>query len=363
MKKIILIVAAVALLASPALAVDWNFYGSARMATFYVSRDYGDGEGDLSGEGTRFNGTQDEDDNVNWELQGNSRLGATVKAENVGGRFEFGVNESSITSRRLYGTWNFGAATLKVGKDYSPTSQFISGQAFDGDLGLLGIGTGYSSRNGQVALSFGGFEVALIDPSSAGIVKNMTTGDVDQYLPKIEATWGMAFDTWNFNIDGGFQYYEIENAGAGANSEDVDVTSYTVGADGGVNFGPAYVKGAFTWGKNWAEAGWHISSNQAVYDGDDNVWDIDSWQAALVAGFKFTDQLTFEGGFGYRSDDSDAPDEDEDEQYSYYLQSVIAMAPGVWLIPEVGYYDLKNDIEGDDEGNFFYLGAKWQIDF
>ncbi|MGD8725403.1 MAG: hypothetical protein PVG00_15785, partial [Desulfobacterales bacterium] len=74
MKKIILIVAAVALLASPALAVDWNFYGSARMATFYVSRDYGDGEGDLSGEGTRFNGTQDEDDNVNWELQGNSRL-------------------------------------------------------------------------------------------------------------------------------------------------------------------------------------------------------------------------------------------------------------------------------------------------
>ena len=361
MKKIILVIAAVALLASPAMAVDWNFYGSARMATFYVSRDYGDGSGDVSGKGTVFNGDQDKDDNVNWELQGNSRLGATVKGENVGGRFEFGINESDVTSRRIYGTWDFGAATLKVGKDYSPTSQFISGQVFDGDLGLLGIGTGYSSRNGQIALSFGGFEVALIDTGSAGIIRGMTTGDVDEYLPKIEAGWGMAFDTWNFNIQGGYQWYEIEKAGAA--NEDVDVTSYTIGADAGVNFGPLYVKGAFTWGTNWANAGWHISTYGASYDGDDDTDDVDSWQGALVAGFKFTDQLTFEGGFGYRNDDSDAPGEDEYEQYSYYVQAVISLAPGVWMIPEVGYYDLDDDIGDEVDGDQLYVGAKWQIDF
>jgi hypothetical protein len=367
MKKIILVIAAVALLASPAMAVDWNFYGSARMATFYESRDYGNGSGDLSGKGTQFNGDQDQDAEVSWALQGNSRLGATVKAENVGGRVELGLKtgdsggDADVGTRRIFGTWDFGAATLKVGKDYSPTSQFISGQVYDGDLGLLGIGTGYSSRNSQIALSFGGFEVALLDPRSGGIIRGMTTGDVDHYIPKIEAGWGMSFDTWNFKLNGGFQTYEIE--GAGVADEDVDVTSWTLGADAGVNFGPAYVKAAINYGTNWANAGWHISSNGAVYDGDDGTDDVDSLMGALVAGFKFTDQLTFEGGFGYRDDDPDAPGQDNDEQFSYYLQAVISLAPGVWIIPEVGYYDLKDDINGDDEGDFLYLGAKWQIDF
>ena len=84
MKKLIIVIAAVALLASPALAVDWNFYGSARMATFYESRDYGDGQGDLSGKGTAFNGDQDEDTQLQWQMQTNSRLGATVKAVSLG---------------------------------------------------------------------------------------------------------------------------------------------------------------------------------------------------------------------------------------------------------------------------------------
>jgi hypothetical protein len=123
MKKLILIIAALALMASPALAVDWNFYGSARMATFYNSRDFGDGENAA--------GTDDKDAEVQWNLQGNSRLGATVKAENISGRFEFGINESTVTSRRIFGVWDFGAAKLKVGKDYTPVKQFISGQAFD----------------------------------------------------------------------------------------------------------------------------------------------------------------------------------------------------------------------------------------
>ena len=39
MKKLILAIAALALIASPALAADWNMYGSARMATFYVTTD------------------------------------------------------------------------------------------------------------------------------------------------------------------------------------------------------------------------------------------------------------------------------------------------------------------------------------
>ena len=366
MKKLIIAIAAVALLASPALAVDWNFYGSARMATFYESRDFGNGSGDLSPQaGGTFAGDQDEDTRFSWELQSNSRLGARVKAENISGRVEFGITDSAgdnnVTSRLIYGVWDFGAAKLKVGKDYSPTSQFISTQAYDGDIGLLGRGTGYSGRNGQISLSFGGFEVALIDSSSAGIISGMTTGDVDEYLPKIEAGWGMSFDTWNFGVQGGFQTYQVESAGAA--DEDVDVTSYTLGANVGVNFGPIYVKAAATFGTNWANAGWHISSNGATYDGDDDTDDVDSYQVAGVVGWKFTDQLSFEFGTGYREDESDAPGEDTDDNWESYINATVSLAPGVWLIPEIGYTDLGDDIDGDDEGDRYYIGAKWQIDF
>ena len=388
MKKIILVIAAVALLASPAMAVDWNFYGSARMATFYSSRDFGDG--------LNAAGTDNEDAEVQWALQSNSRLGATVKGENVGGRFEFGINESNVSSRRIYGTWDFGAATLKVGKDYTPISQFISAQAFDGDLGLLGIGTMYGSRRGQVALSFGGFEIALID-ASTGLVSGMdaaatvdapattalptfvvratnpafTGGDVDEILPKIEAKFGMSFDTWNFAVAGGYQYYEIEDvvSPVDGTTDDVEVDSWTLGADGGVNFGPVYVKAAVSFGQNVGDAGWHIPGNRtsggfATFDGDDDIDDVDTLMWALVGGFKFTDQLTFEGGVGWREDDSDAPGTDEDDALEAYINATIALAPGVWVIPEVGYRDYGDGQQPNvDEGDAFYLGAKWQIDF
>jgi hypothetical protein len=169
----------------------------------------------------------------------------------------------------------------------------------------------------------------------------------------------MAFDTWNFQVHGGYQYFEIENAGAA--NEDVDVDSWVVGGSAGLNLGPFYVKTNLSTGQNMGNAGW--GGNTASYDGDDQAKDIDTVQGLLAAGFKFTDQLTFEAGVGYRKDESDFADEDEDETTAAYLQAVISLAPGVWIIPEVGMYDYNDDLDGDDEGDEFYLGAKWQIDF
>ena len=391
MKKLILAIAVVALIASPALAVDWNFYGSARMATFYDSRDYGDGRNPSD--------TGSDDADLQWDLQGNSRVGATVKAENLKGQFELGLKgsgtgDTDAGTRRIYGVWDFGAGSLKVGKDYTPISQFISGQAFDGDLGLLGVGTMYGNRTGQIALSFGGFEIALITPNS-GLASGMsadttitsqpgplpaspvtdvnpdfTGGDVDEYFPKIEAKYGMAFDMFNFNVRGGYQIYTIEDVLSPANGKtnDIDIQSYILGVDAGVNFGPAYVKAAFSFGTNWGNAAWNLDGNRgnssvAIFDGDDDVKDTDSWMAALVAGFKFTDQMSFEAGFGYRNDDPDVKGEDEDEVWEAYGQAVISLAPGVWLVPEIGYTDYMDDSAGDDQGDRLYIGAKWQIDF
>lgn len=375
MKKIILAIAVVALLASPAMAVDWNFYGSSRMATFYISTDSIDSTVNpynVAGApniGINDAGTQ-------WQLQGNSRLGANVKAENVKGRVELGLGASDAHDgtagvRLLYGDWNFGAATLRVGKSYTPTSQFISGQVFAADLGLLGVGTSYGRRVPGLQLMFGGFTVALLE-SGADAGSRWTSftdagGDLDSYFPKLEVGWGMSMDTWNFNLMGGYQY--VESQDTGPNSEDVDVSSWVVGGDVGFNFGPAYLKGAVSYGQNWSNARWSdlgVVDNTAaggIFDGDDDCEDSDNFQGSLVGGFKFTDTLTFELGYGYRYADSDANNYDKDEAWNLYGQAVIAMAPGVWLIPEAGYFDFMDGPFGEDQGDEFYLGAKWQIDF
>jgi hypothetical protein len=414
MKKLTILIAAVALVcfSVPAMAVDWNFYGNARMSTFYVSTDYGDF--------TNPSKTDNEDAELDWSFQGNSRIGANVKAENLKGQFEFGVSSDSsgggnVSARRLYGEWMFGDAMyLKVGKDYTPVSQFISGQVFDGDLGLLGIGTQYGNREAQVAFGFGGFEISLIQPHTtliAGMQSSGTSvyipasgvfvssqptatkfkGDVDSVLPKIEAKWGMSFDAWNFNIMGGYQYYSIQDVTSFDNpgtTGDVDVTSYVVGGDMGFNFGPAYVKGSASYGQNIGNAAWGINSGvngrnggfddggiaaagstgwttyqggYAVWDGDDGTNDTNTFMGALVAGLKVSDMLSFEAGFGYRYDD---PDKADDVQpWAVYVQSVIALAPGVYVIPEIGYYDFDQDSSGANTGSLFYAGGKWQINF
>jgi len=50
---------------------------------------------------------------------------------------------------------------------------------------------------------------------------------------------------------------------------------------------------------------------------------------------------------------------------SIYGNVVITLAPGVYLAPEVGYYDWMDSAAAtnNDEGSQWYAGAKWQIDF
>ncbi len=395
MKKLTILIAALALVcfSVPAMAVDWNFYGNARVTTFYESRDFGDG--------TNAAGTDDEDQDLQWDLQGNSRIGATIKAENVNARFEFGVTDSDVTSRRIFGVWNFGAGKLKVGKDYTPITTFVSGQVFNSDDGLLDTGNVYGRRKAQIGFEFGRFQVALVQQSS-GFIRGLTAtettfitvpnpnpgqppitspvvdttetnGDVDEILPKLEARFGMGFDTWNFNVFGGAQYFSIEDVESledPGSTDDLDVTSWCIGGDAGVNFAAFYIKAGLSYGQNIGDAGWSgdgpydsYQGGFAMWDGDDDTNETYTFQGLLVAGYKMSDMLSFEAGGGYRHDRTDEGIDRDTKPWAVYLQSSIQMAPGVFVIPEVGYYDLDNAPNDDEAGSVFYIGGKWQINF
>ena len=99
MKKLIILMTAVALVCFgvPAMAVDWNFYGSARIQTFWNSTDNGDSGSEEFG----MNPTDgDEDAELQWKWSSGSRIGATVKAEN-----EYRISHSSCSSWNRQGCY------------------------------------------------------------------------------------------------------------------------------------------------------------------------------------------------------------------------------------------------------------------
>jgi hypothetical protein len=373
MKKLIAIFA-VLLLAAPAMAADWSFYGSQRMATFYVADDFGDAQ--VNGE--------DNDWGLQWDFQGNSRLGAHVKADKVRGQIELGLKGSDgsdidVGTRRAYGVWKFADnAELKVGKDYSPVTRFISGQVFGSDDGLLGSGNFYGKRPGQIGLTLGSFDIAfitnaLVTSSYLPALSVAPAGsDPDWNVPKVEASYLLKLGSFDIRPFGGVQYFQVSSTdttvAAGTLTDDIDVWSYVVGLDSMVNIGAFYLGGQFAYGINWSNANWAnartgTAGSFAIIDGADDTKDATSWTAMLVAGLKFTPTLKFEVGAGYRSDDPDVNGLDADEMWQIYGQAVVTLAPGVYIIPEAGYLDKMDNFAGNDEGYQWYAGAKWQIDF
>jgi len=412
MKKytiIFLALALTAVFAVTAVANEWNLYGNARMATFYTSRDYGkifQSEDNPSGDDqfgrSNFKSTQ-------WALQGNSRIGATIKGDMIDARFEYGTG---VNLRRLYGVWKFTEGWgLKIGQDYTPITFFLSGQAFDGDWGLLQVGNAYGSRKGQIALEGqagpGMLKVAAITqttPTVAASVVDPATGVVtalsssgESYWPKFEASYQMNFaDGMSGHVFGGFQNqkFYFNNPIDDTDTSDT-INSYVLGIGGDLNFGPMFIKPQFSYYRNGAAAGWlgSVASALGNFSGlpapvigqlddidtvaiiDGSINNIDTMMAMAAIGFSPTEQLTLEAGIGWTyTDFDDSPGSfDKHTYFEYYLQAVYQMAPGVFLVPEVGYRDFGDlkfvrNADGTqdpdlDLGNLFYVGAKWQINF
>jgi hypothetical protein len=392
MKKSILIALVVAIstfCAVTASATEWNLYGNARVATFWTSQDYGGDTEDTWGRSSV--------DELQWAMQGNSRIGATVKGDQVEGRFEFSVSSDgsggNVGTRRLFGVWKFTEGWgLKVGKDYTPITFFLSGQVFDSDSGLKNVGQAYGYRRAQIAVEGMGFKAALIDPTTGNLKLTPVTGiDVDltteAKFPKLEVSYQFELtDAMSFHAFGGWQYFKQLQAVTNTVTDvtrqlDDNVTSYMFGAGADLNFGPFFVKPQVSWYKNGASAGWlnaniglgdpinpltgNPISQLPFVDANGGIVDQDSLMAMLALGFKPTESLRLEAGGGYlgTKDDNDA----KNNYMEYYLQAVIYLAKGVYLVPEIGYRDY-GDLELDnapdvDLGSLWYAGAKWQIDF
>jgi hypothetical protein len=343
MKKLMVMVAALAMLASSAYAADWNFYGSARVATFYSQTEVID-----SGADNNYQYSE--------AVQGNSRIGATVKvSDELTGGFEYGTG---VNVRKLYGEWNFGAGKLLAGQTYTPLNWFYSDQVYGGDNDLLAQGGLYSGREGMLQLTFGGFKIAVLAPSKANDGVAATATEVK--MPGIEATYSMTIENFGVKLGAGYQTYAVT---VGAIENDID--SYVLALGANATFGAFYVGANIFGGQN---AGNMI----AIDTNGTNAWaggyatltateviDNDAFGAMIAAGFKLNDMFNFEVGYGYVETEYDTAGSTTDKAQSYYLNSTITLAPGVFFVPEIG------TIDGDEGGDtqIDYFGIKWQINF
>jgi len=358
MKKLMVLVAALALVAGSALTVaaaDWNFYGSARVATFVY-----DQENNVPSTDPGYVDTTDYAQN----LQGNARIGANVKvSDELTGRFEYGTG---VNVRILWGEWNFGSGSLGIGQHYTPLNYFYSNQVVNGDNDMLGQGGVYSGREDMIRLKFGGFEVAVLGPNDNALGTGFGT---EVSVPGIEANYNLVMDAFSFNLGAGYQTYDL----LGTPTGDQSVDSYVVALGAKTGVGPISIGGNVWMGEN---AGSMIAVDVdgdlafagdgfADYDALNNrVVDNDGMGFILVATFKANDMFAFEAGYGYAEVEEwngVTGQQDDNETKTYYLQSTITLAPGVFITPEIGMFD-------GEEGNAstfetVYYGAKWQINF
>jgi len=374
MKKLFVMLAAVAFVVAftaPAFAAEWSFYGSARIGTFWSDQDYGDKE--LKGAMT-----DDNDLDLDHSLQSNSRIGANVKvSDNLVGRFEYG-HTSTVNLRILWGEYDFGGFKLGVGQNYTPLNWFYSNQVVAGDTDMLPYGGVYNGRRAMVRGTFGGLEVALVQPNKPltgeavaaswawdGTAWKETAAkgrfkDTDVTIPQLQAKYSFKVAGLALDIAGGYQTYQVVDAA----DKDEDITSYVAALGATYNVGPFYIAGNYWMGQNVGNMGmWNVGSPDAGYDaGDDKILDSDGYGFLLVAAFTLSDMLRFEGGWGFTSFDVDKADK-KDETQAYYVQATINLAKGVFIVPEIGKIDYMKDSSGVKEGDTTYYGLKWQINF
>jgi len=380
MKKFIVLFAVlVVVFAFSAQAIaDVSLYGSARFQTYSVKKD----------KEQAVNTAYDDTDTV-WQLDSLTRFGAKFQSGDVGGLWEmdarsahnnantaYNTDTSSLGDLRIrhaYGTWNFGAGQLLVGQTWPLTDALQSNlQYTDSGMQWWG-GLGYvDARITQIRLTFGNLAVAFLSPNVPSAAGGLWGGsDIDTTLPKVEVKYSLPLEPVTLNLYGGWQNYEDVNP----TDQSKDVTSWVGAAQAKAKFGAAYVNFIVSYAVNAGDYGLGASKtmddaylNQAGTDYED----METTAALLVVGFKVSDMVTIEGGYGKIKSEGDWPGSKlEDDAQAYYINATLTMAPGVYIVPEFAVFD-KEDRYGTagvgsatatEEGKVTVVGVFWKIDF
>jgi hypothetical protein len=190
------------------------------------------------------------------------------------------------------------------------------------------------------------------------------TYTVDTDIPGIEAKYTFKQDNFMIQAAGGYQTYDVLN-GSGAS---ISIDSYVLALGGKINIGQVYVAGDVFTGQNVGNMilmdtsnGTYTGGTPGLNAAGNDTNDNNAVGYLVVVGAKINDMFSVEFGYGTTQTDFDksSTDTPDDDVTSYYAQATITLAPGVFIVPEIGTIDY----EENDQNEVDYIGAKWQINF
>lgn len=324
-------------------AADWNFYGSARVSTFYRTKE-------TPGKETSY---------YTQSLNSTARIGAKVQAgDTLAGRFEYGASGGNASLRHLFGEWTFGKGKLLVGQTDTPLNFSLSKQAVNNDSVLNAYGHVDGKRKPMVQLTFGNFAIAAISPETSDLGLASSVSEVD--YPKFEVKYHLGMSAGYLEVAAGYQSYDLIDTTTNRN---YDVTSYILALGGQIKLGAAYINADAWTGRNVEPYDYNFDPDGNPLISGASLIDNDAWGMLLVLGYTLNDMFSFEAGFGHVQSELDMAGVAEAKSESYYLQCTITLAPGVMAVPEIGRIDKMSDSSGARVEDTHYAGVKWQIDF
>jgi len=356
MKKLIALLA-IGLIAAPAFAASWDMYGQVRLRAFYENTD----------KNYTPNNSGESDTDLAFGTAANSRIGAKVKADDkLSAVVELGLgsneaNANAVTTRLIYADYDFGGLKLRIGQDYGPTATFFDyNQVSNTDNDLVGFGAINSSRYAQIKLMASGFELALSRP---GLGSYQTDNNTDVYLPRIEAAYTLDMKPIKVKAFGGYQVYKVYNNKESLATADEQLSAYVIGALAKADMGAFFGTLSGYYGSNTGLMGYQGSASGIASSAMPTLTDDSSdYGFAINAGFKVSDSLILEAGYGYATADRDDYKK-ADKAQSYYVNATVKLAKNFFIVPEISVEDRMKNKNDADEGKKVYYGAKFQANF
>ena len=147
----------------------------------------------------------------------------------------------------------------------------------------------------------------------------------------------------------------------GDNESSLEVTSSVIFVGVGLDFKSGYLKGNAFIGRPME------TLTNRLYNASDGInnqgLNTDALGFEASAGYKLNEKIALGAGFG-RMNDKNKETEQMEEIYAVYAQAILAIAPGINVIPEVGQIErIKEEAVSETRDESFYAGAIWEIHF
>ena len=149
----------------------------------------------------------------------------------------------------------------------------------------------------------------------------------------------------------------------GDDTSSFEVTSSLIFVGVGIDFKSGYLKGNAFMGRPLDTLPNRLYNTRPSDSIKSQGLNTDALGFEASAGYKLNNKIALGAGFGRMSDKNQETEQTE-EVYAVYAQAVLAIAPGIQMIPEVGQIErIKEKPVSEKKDESFYAGAIWEINF